>query len=447
MLRTDATRFINVFSTVVLTSAATGATSVELSVDVPNEPGAGFDAFSPAPAALPPGFRLLSSHAADMIAARDVHDACCPHTHGDNTAPILPPSIIHSRAASEASVHSIDVAPQTTPATPAAQAAKAPCGCKWAVLRVVDNAPGRDALAMDNMFKPFEHLRLGDLHDGMAAGSALSFVILRRVVADLGGVLWMASQPGGQGNVICSILPLRERSALSAPPSSTAASEPLEDEKARHVENMHMVSLSPPRDPEPRSITPPEASTTPPSTESRSRTLQTRIQPSTDSVFSRREAPVASRQSMSEPVALIVDDVRSVRLLLRRSVLALLGERAKVHEAADGREAVAKALELWPAVIFMDRRMPVMEGDAATRELRRRGYTGAIYGITGDALPVDVSAFRDAGATDVLIKPVTRAVLSKALRDCGALPQPAEFEEGLDDSGSRGAERDLPVLS
>jgi CheY-like chemotaxis protein len=236
-------------------------------------------------------------------------------------------------------------------------------------------------------------------------------------------------------------LPLRERSAFTAPPSTTAAaaaespaptlSRPSEDEKVAPPETL--------------STTTPEPCSTPSSTQSYSRTLtlQLPIQSSTGSV-PHRSALVASRELAPEPVVLIVDDVRSVRLLLRRALLALLGERAKVHEAADGREAVVKALKLRPGIIFMDRRMPTMEGDAATRELRRRGYTGVIFGLTGDALPVDVSAFRDAGATDVLIKPVTRMVLLTALRDCGALPQPVE--EGSGDSGSRGVEHDS-VLS
>jgi CheY-like chemotaxis protein len=83
--------------------------------------------------------------------------------------------------------------------------------------------------------------------------------------------------------------------------------------------------------------------------------------------------------------------------MLRRTISTLLSEAAEIHEAADGEEAVRRALELQPAVIFMDRRMPVMEGDEATRRLRAAGFEQPIFGVTGDALPTDVSAFRDAG--------------------------------------------------
>ncbi len=110
-----------------------------------------------------------------------------------------------------------------------------------------------------------------------------------------------------------------------------------------------------------------------------------------------------------------------MRTLLRRVTTTLFDGNVEVTEAADGAEAVRLALELNPAFILMDRRMPVMDGDEATRRLRASGYRRPVFGVTGDALPMDVSAFMDAGASEVLVKPVTKARLTKALSDSGLL--------------------------
>lgn len=58
--------------------------------------------------------------------------------------------------------------------------------------------------------------------------------------------------------------------------------------------------------------------------------------------------------------------------------------------------------------------MPIMDGLAATRELRQKGYHGLVIGVTGGGLPEDVAAFLQAGADDVLVKPITFQQLERA---------------------------------
>jgi CheY-like chemotaxis protein len=43
-------------------------------------------------------------------------------------------------------------------------------------------------------------------------------------------------------------------------------------------------------------------------------------------------------------------------------------------------------------------------------------YSGVIIGITGNALPADISTFLESGADEVLIKPLTRKKLLDALQ-------------------------------
>ncbi len=57
-------------------------------------------------------------------------------------------------------------------------------------------------------------------------------------------------------------------------------------------------------------------------------------------------------------------------------------------------------------VVLMDNMMPVMSGVEACREMRRLGYRGHIFGLTGHALAEDVKAFTSAGANHIFKKPV-----------------------------------------
>ena len=65
---------------------------------------------------------------------------------------------------------------------------------------------------------------------------------------------------------------------------------------------------------------------------------------------------------------LIADDQELVRTGFRMILDATDGIEV-VGEAADGREAVTKALHLRPDVCLFDVRMPEMDGIAATREI------------------------------------------------------------------------------
>ena len=87
-------------------------------------------------------------------------------------------------------------------------------------------------------------------------------------------------------------------------------------------------------------------------------------------------SPTVLALEPGQPVCrvLIVDDLPDNRAPLR-ALLESLNPRPPVlefREAADGQEALA-AWEVWqPHLIFMDMRMPVLSGDAATRRIKAR---------------------------------------------------------------------------
>jgi CheY-like chemotaxis protein len=151
-------------------------------------------------------------------------------------------------------------------------------------------------------------------------------------------------------------------------------------------------------------------------------------------------AAAAASASSSPPLRfLLVDDVLSNRRLLGRVIKARWPPGAvTVDEAADGAEAVAVVTATLAAgdaaagshpplprpphdVILMDASMSVMDGLAATAAIRAATVglpphaRPLILGVTGNGLDVDVRAFRDAGAQDVLIKPVAAAQLQAAV--------------------------------
>ncbi|WP_078491654.1 response regulator [Streptomyces yerevanensis] len=109
-------------------------------------------------------------------------------------------------------------------------------------------------------------------------------------------------------------------------------------------------------------------------------------------------------QEPAPPVrVLVVDDQR----LIRDGIASLLSIRpgiAVVGTAVDGRDAVAKTLELEPDVILMDVRMPEMDGVEAVAVLRGRAPECRVVMLTTfDDEEYVVQALR-AGAHGYLLK-------------------------------------------
>jgi CheY-like chemotaxis protein len=120
---------------------------------------------------------------------------------------------------------------------------------------------------------------------------------------------------------------------------------------------------------------------------------------------------------------LVVDERQSSRLLLVK-LLEPLG--VDVHEAANGQEAI----EVWerraPHLIWMDMRMPVMDGYEATRRIKARpgGQSTVIVAATASAFEDDRERILAVGCDDVLRKPLREeevfSILARHLEMCFA---------------------------
>ena len=101
---------------------------------------------------------------------------------------------------------------------------------------------------------------------------------------------------------------------------------------------------------------------------------------------------------------LIVDDRKSTRQLLVK-LLEPVG--FEVREAVNGQEAV-EWWELWePHLIWMDMRMPVMDGYEATRQIKAtaKGQKTVIVALTASAFEEDRETILSAGCDDIVRKP------------------------------------------
>ncbi len=112
---------------------------------------------------------------------------------------------------------------------------------------------------------------------------------------------------------------------------------------------------------------------------------------------------------------LVVDDHdinrRAIQLILQP-----LG--CEVTTAADGMAALRACDAQTFDLIFMDVRMPELDGRETTRRLRASANANAhvpVIAVTADTSPDDITACADAGMTYFVPKPITPATLLGAV--------------------------------
>jgi len=117
--------------------------------------------------------------------------------------------------------------------------------------------------------------------------------------------------------------------------------------------------------------------------------------------------PLGSVVSSSDPLLVLVVDDDAVTRVLSSKLLTKLG--CVVHTAKDGKECVDMVLGAEPHtydLICLDNFMPVMTGEDAVKEIRANDRDDFIVGCTGNALTEDQDSYREAGADEVMVKPV-----------------------------------------
>jgi CheY-like chemotaxis protein len=65
--------------------------------------------------------------------------------------------------------------------------------------------------------------------------------------------------------------------------------------------------------------------------------------------------------------------------------------------------------------ILMDFVMPNMDGPTSTTEMRKMGYDGSIFGLTGNGLQSDIDHFVSNGVDSVFVKPLNLPDFERAV--------------------------------
>ena len=115
---------------------------------------------------------------------------------------------------------------------------------------------------------------------------------------------------------------------------------------------------------------------------------------------------------------LVVDDSSVIRKVARRILDSMNLDTLDVDNAQDALELCAKSM---PDAILLDWNMPVMDGYAFLKVLRRMpgGHRPKVMLCTTENDAAHIARAMNAGANHVLMKPFDKAILQSKLEDIG----------------------------
>jgi len=126
---------------------------------------------------------------------------------------------------------------------------------------------------------------------------------------------------------------------------------------------------------------------------------------------------MTTTDKISNPIHILIVDNHAVVREGLRSFIQIQSDMEVVGEAADGREAVEKALELEPDVILMDIVMPRLDGIGAIEQLDQADCPSRVLVITSFAEDDQIFPAIKAGALGYLLKDSSPQELVQAIRD------------------------------
>lgn len=115
-----------------------------------------------------------------------------------------------------------------------------------------------------------------------------------------------------------------------------------------------------------------------------------------------------------EKKILVVDDEKMILGMMEK---ALSREGYKVLTAGDAEKALDILKENTVHVMFLDLKLPGMNGIDLCKAIRKDNSMSIIYAVTGYASLFELSGCREAGFDDYFTKPVDLKVLFKAAKD------------------------------
>jgi len=137
-----------------------------------------------------------------------------------------------------------------------------------------------------------------------------------------------------------------------------------------------------------------------------------------------RKEPKPLFQGNTAITILIAED-NALNMLLAKSIVTASIPSAGIIETVNGKEAVELTLRERPDIVFMDVQMPELDGNDATREIRKHEKDKEltpvrIIGLTAGATKQEKEKSLSAGMDDLITKPIDieklRQVMQKYLR-------------------------------
>lgn len=275
------------------------------------------------------------------------------------------------------------------------------------LIEVADTGPGMTAAQVARLFTPFDQTE-----DGVSArhgGTGLGLAISRQLVELMGGRLTARSRPGEGANFTLALRLQPGESVVIAPPS-TALSQESRDAVARVLGAR----------PAPAAVEPQPLEDMP--------VLAPAIEREPVAVAEEPAAYDAGEEE-DRPMRVLVVDDHDINRRAIQLILQPLG--CDIDTAADGMAALkicdAKAFDL----IFMDVRMPELDGRETTKRIRAGGGANAhvpIIAVTADTAPEDIAACNAAGMTYFVPKPITPPMLLGAITHVMTMAQTDQDE-------------------
>lgn len=113
---------------------------------------------------------------------------------------------------------------------------------------------------------------------------------------------------------------------------------------------------------------------------------------------------------------MIVDDSKSMRMIVKRTLKQAGFDDLEYEEAEDGSEALAKIDDYMPHLVLCDWNMPQMNGIDFLKAIRAAGNAVKFGFVTTESTAEMRAQAREAGAQFLIAKPFTPESFEKALR-------------------------------
>lgn len=286
------------------------------------------------------------------------------------------------------------------------------------LIEVSDTGPGMTPGQLARLFTPFDQTA-----DGVSArhgGTGLGLAISRQLAELMGGRL-TARSAVGQGASFTLALRLEAGEAR-------AAVAPALDQESRDAVARALSTRVSTRPSSPASPAPPAQALT--------ETVAPRAVTPTPVAIPDEAVPANTGaengaadgdEDEGRPMRVLVVDDHDINRRAIQLILQPLG--CDIATAADGMAALKICETSSFDLIFMDVRMPELDGRETTRRIRAGGGLNAavpVIAVTADTSPEDIAACTEAGMTYFVPKPITPPMLLGAITHVMTLAQAAE---------------------